>query len=55
MEGNVRAKRLDNPLAFLGDLAVGIVVTGDQKRRDFEPDVGFTLQPDQRVLHRLEV
>ena len=39
----------------LVELAVGVVLAGDQQRRDLEPDRGLAAQIDERVEHGVEV
>ena len=44
-----------DPPALGLDLVVGVVLAGDEQRRDLEPDVGLVHEVAQRVEHRLQV
>jgi hypothetical protein len=48
MNGNFRAEIVDNPFGHCVELIVRIVFSGDEKRRDFEPDIGLVLEIDER-------
>ncbi len=52
---NVIAERVENPVAHFAQLARIVVGIRDDQVRDFEPNIGLTLQVNQRVENRLQM
>src|SRR5208282_3529208 len=54
MERDVRPELLDHPLRQLVELAVRVVLAGNQERRQLEPDRRFVLEVLEGLEHRRE-
>jgi hypothetical protein len=50
VEWNLGAEIRDDPGGEVGELGVGVVLPGDEERGDLQPDVGLTLQIDERLV-----
>src|SRR5215469_9357973 len=54
MQWNVRTELAHDPLGLRFDFGVGIVLAGNQQRRDLGPYARFMAQVDKRIEHRLQ-
>ena len=54
MQRHVGAKCIRHPAAQGVDLAIRIVLAGDQQCGDLKPNTGISLEVDQRIQHTLE-
>ena len=55
MDRRVRPQLFNDPARQTIELVRRIVFTGNQERRQLEPDLGVLLDIDQRVEHGLQV
>src|SRR5215469_14853289 len=53
MQRHIGAKGIRQPAAQRIDLAIRIVLAGDQQCGDLKPDTGISLEVDQRIQHAL--
>ena len=55
VQRHVRAQIFKDPVSQLAEFVGAVIQRGDDQIRNFEPDVGFILQPFQGVENRLQM